>query len=80
MTATHDYYEILQVSPKADEEIIQAAYRRLAQKWHPDKNPGDPFAHERMRLLNEAYETLSDPQKRRTYDERTGRMSRTDAR
>src|SRR5262249_4979698 len=58
----------LQVSPNAEDEIIQAAYRRLAQKWHPDRNPGDPSASEHMKLLNEAYAVLSDPQKRREYD------------
>jgi curved DNA-binding protein CbpA len=67
---TPDYYELLQVSPNADAEIIQVAYRRLARKWHPDVNPGDPFAYERMKLLNEAYETLSDPRKRQEYDTR----------
>src|SRR6266545_3786147 len=68
MTAASDYYEVLQVSPNADEEVIQAAYRRLTMKWHPDRNPGDPFAVSQMKLLNEAYGVLSDPAKRREYD------------
>lgn len=68
MTTLPDYYEVLQVSPSADEDIIEAAYRRLAKKWHPDRNPGDPFAAERMKLLNEAHEVLMDPVKRRKYD------------
>lgn len=60
-----DYYEILQVAPDAEPEIISAAYRKLAQKYHPDRtlDNGD-----RMRLLNEAYEVLSNPDKRRKYD------------
>jgi len=62
-----DYYEILQVSPNADIEVIQAAYKRLAFKNHPDRNL-DPAADQRMRLLNEAYEKLSDPAKRQAYD------------
>jgi hypothetical protein len=70
MTIPPDYYEILQVSPNAEDEIIQAAYRRLAQKWHPDRRPGDPSASEHMKLLNEAYEVLSDSQKRQEYDSR----------
>jgi len=65
MASPDDYYEILQVSPNADEEVIQAAYKRLAFKWHPDKRPGDQFASEKMKLLNTAYEVLSDPQKRK---------------
>jgi DnaJ domain len=68
MTTTLDYYEILQVSPKADDDIIGMAYRRLSQKWHPEKNPGDRFAAEQMMLLNEAFEVLSDTQNRREYD------------
>ncbi len=65
-----DYYEILQVSPNADEEVIQAAFKRLALKWHPDRRPGDPAASERMKLLNTAYEVLSNPGKRQLYDSR----------
>jgi hypothetical protein len=68
MASADDYYEILQVSPNADEEVIQAAYKRLAFKWHPDKQPGDPFASEKMKLLNTAYEVLSHPQRRKEYD------------
>ncbi len=63
-----DYYEVLQVSPNADEEIIQAAYRRLAMKWHPDRRAGDSSASEHMKLINKAYEVLSTPQKRQEYD------------
>ncbi len=63
-----DYYEILQVSPKADQEVIQAAFRRLALKCHPDRG-ADPSSSERMKLLNQAYAVLSDPSLRRQYDQ-----------
>jgi len=62
-----DYYDILQVSPKAEQEVIEAAYRRLARKYHPDVNR-DPSAADRMRDLNHAYEVLGDPGKRAEYD------------
>ena len=62
-----DYYDILQVSPNAEPEVVGAAYRRLARKYHPDAYAG-PDATERMRELNEAYEVLSDPAKRAEYD------------
>ena len=65
-----DYYEVLQVSPYAEEEIIQAAYRQLARKWHPAKNPGDPSACQKMKLFNEAYQILTNPQKRHEHDVR----------
>lgn len=62
-----DYYAVLQVDQHAEEEVIQAAYRRLAARYHPDVNPS-PGALEKMKLLNAAYEVLSDPEKRRIYD------------
>jgi len=62
-----DYYKILQVHPTAEPEVIEAAYRRLARKYHPDVNQ-DPAATERMRDLNEAYDLLSDPNERSEYD------------
>ncbi|MDP2719389.1 MAG: J domain-containing protein [Dehalococcoidia bacterium] len=67
MNSQVDYYNILQVSPKADADVIQAAYRRLASRYHPDKNPS-PEAGEKMMQLNAAYAVLSDPDKRRAYD------------
>lgn len=67
MKSEPDYYTILQVNPRAEPEVIQAAYRRLAAKYHPDVNPS-PEAVERMKLLNVAYEVLSDPVKRREHD------------
>ena len=65
-----DYYEVLQVSPNADVEVIQAAHKRLLEKWFSDRKPGDPSAFERMTLLDEAYAVLSDSQKREEYDTR----------
>ena len=62
-----DHYETLQVSPVADPEIIEAAYRRLARKNHPDVNK-DPNAHARMSAINQAYAVLKDPAKRSRYD------------
>jgi len=67
MKSEPDYYIILQVDPRAEPEVIQAAYRRLAAKHHPDVDPS-PEAMERMKLLNAAYEVLSDPVKRREHD------------
>src|SRR5438067_2224917 len=75
MPGGHDYYEVLQVSPNADEDVIQAAYKRLTSKWHPDRNHGDPSAAARTQRLNEAYEVLSDRAKRREYDLRRGRSA-----
>lgn len=68
MTTKRDYYEVLEVRREADEEIIKRAYRKLAIKFHPDKNPGDHEAEERFKELGEAYEVLMDPQKRAAYD------------
>jgi len=63
-----DYYEVLGVSKGADESAIKKAYRSLAMKYHPDRNPGDTEAVERMKEINEAYAVLTDAQKRQLYD------------
>ncbi len=67
-TSKRDFYEILGVSRDASAEDIKKAYRRLAVKYHPDKNPGDKEAEEKFKEISEAYEILSDPQKRQQYD------------
>jgi len=64
-----DYYEVLIVERMASTEEIKKAYRKLAVKFHPDKNPGDKTAEEQFKELSEAYEILSDPQKRALYDQ-----------
>jgi len=63
-----DYYDILGVPPKADAGEIKKAYRLLALKWHPDRNPGDVRAKELFLQLGEAYKVLSDPARRAAYD------------
>ncbi|MDK2794030.1 MAG: molecular chaperone DnaJ [Caldanaerobacter sp.] len=64
-----DLYEILGVDRNASQEEIKKAYRRLAKKYHPDLNPGDKEAEQKFKEINEAYEILSDPQKRAQYDQ-----------
>ena len=71
-TSRPDHYSVLQVSEHADPEVIDAAYRALARKWHPDVN-GDPGAADHMRALNAAYHVLRDPDRRARYDREQAR-------
>jgi molecular chaperone DnaJ len=66
--AKRDYYEVLGVNRDADEEAFKKAYRKLAMKWHPDRNPDNPKAEEHFKEAKEAYEVLTDPPKRAAYD------------
>jgi molecular chaperone DnaJ len=68
MTTKRCYYETLEVERTADEGRLKAAFRKLAMKWHPDKNPGDQTSEIRFKEINEAYEVLKDPDKRAAYD------------
>lgn len=64
-----DYYKILGVDKSADKDGLKKAYRKLARKHHPDVNPGDKASEEKFKEINEAYEVLSDPEKRKKYDQ-----------
>src|SRR5260370_2244539 len=64
-----DYYEVLGVPRTASEDDIRKEYRKLARKHHPDVNPSDKSAEEKFKEINEAYEVLSDPDKRKRYDQ-----------
>ena len=68
MQSEQDYYEVLGIAPDASTEDIKEAYRRLAFQYHPDRNPANRDASDRMKEINEAYTTLCDPIKRREYD------------
>jgi len=64
-----DYYEVLGVDKNADDAALKKAYRVLAKKYHPDMNPGDAEAEKKFKEASEAYAVLSDPEKRRQYDQ-----------
>src|SRR5574344_892708 len=67
--AKRDYYEILGIDKNASEDEIKKAYRKIAIKYHPDKNPGDKSAEEKFTEAAEAYDVLHDAQKRQQYDQ-----------
>src|SRR5690606_7929141 len=69
MATKKDYYEILGVNRDASDDEIKKAYRKLAMKYHPDRNPDNPKAEESFKEAKEAYEILSDAQKRAAYDQ-----------
>src|SRR5713101_1230400 len=62
------YYEVLEVERVANDGELKSAFRKLAMKWHPDRNPGDKDCEHRFKEINEAYEVLKDPDKRAAYD------------
>ena len=63
--AKKDYYEVLGISRGADEKEIKRAYRKLAKKYHPDTNPGNQYAEQQFKEVTEAYNVLSDPEKKK---------------
>src|SRR5512140_36476 len=67
-TTKRCYYETLEVERDADEGKLKSAFRKLAMKWHPDKNPGDASSEVKFKEINEAYEVLRDSEKRAAYD------------
>ena len=68
MTTQVDYYELLECERGADDATLKSSYRKLAMRWHPDRNPGDHQAEAKFKAINEAYDCLKDPQKRAAYD------------
>src|ERR1700677_3172877 len=63
-----DFYEVLEVSRDASDQELKASYRKLAMQYHPDRNPNNPEAEEQFKACSEAYQVLSDPEKRAAYD------------
>ena len=68
MQGTKELYKLLELSREASQDDIRKAHRKLARKYHPDANPEDPRAEERFKQIQQAYEVLSNPEKRRRYD------------
>ena len=69
MAAKRDYYEVLGINRNADEKEIKKAYRKLAKKYHPDSNVGNPDAEQKFKEVTEAYDVLSDTEKKKLYDQ-----------
>ncbi|MDR0287607.1 MAG: DnaJ domain-containing protein, partial [Clostridiales bacterium] len=69
MADKRDFYEVLGISKSASTDEIKKAYRKLAKQYHPDMNPGDKSAEAKFKEVNEAYEILSDPDKKAKYDQ-----------
>lgn len=69
MSIKKDYYEVLGINKNADDKAIKKAYRKLAKKYHPDINPGDANAEAKFKEVTEAYEILSNPEKKKLYDQ-----------
>ncbi len=69
MSEKKEYYDLLGVNRNSSEDEIKKAYRKLALKYHPDRNPGDKQAEEKFKEVSEAYQVLSEPQKRAQYDQ-----------
>lgn len=67
--AKRDYYDVLEIQKNADEKTIKRAYRKLAKKYHPDTNPGSKYAEQQFKEITEAYNVLSDPEKKKLYDQ-----------
>lgn len=74
-----DYYKVLEIDRHANEEQIKKAYRKLARKYHPDLNPNDPESKKKFQMVNEANEVLSDPEKRKKYDQYGQNWQQADA-
>ncbi|MGH2911200.1 MAG: DnaJ domain-containing protein, partial [Solirubrobacteraceae bacterium] len=72
MATRPDYYKTLGVDKKASAEDIKKAYRKLARKYHPDRNPDDKHAEERFKEISQAHDVLGDPEKRKQYDSGSG--------
>ena len=69
MAVKRDYYDVLGIDRNADEKTIKKAYRKLAKKYHPDTNAGNADAADKFKEVNEAYDVLSDPKKKKMYDQ-----------
>ena len=76
MAEKRDYYEVLGLQKGASEDEIKKAFRKMAMKYHPDKNPGNKEAEEKFKEVNEAYSVLSDPDKKSKYDRFWARLRR----